>query len=47
MPKIGFVRAPMVIELTGCLTGTIPPFGSIFSHNIQTYFDKTNIDIVK
>ena len=37
--NIRFAKLPEVKEITGCLTGAVPPFGSQFKGNLTTYVD--------
>ena len=37
--NVRFAKLPEVKEITGCLTGAVPPFGSAFKGNLTTHVD--------
>ena len=38
--RLRFATEEEVLELSGCLSGAVPPFGSLFSTPLKTYVDK-------
>ena len=39
--KLRFATDKEVYEVSGCLRGAVPPFGSLFARPIQTYVDRS------
>ena len=39
--KLRFATDKEVYEVSGCLRGAVPPFGSMFARPIQTYVDRS------